>query len=109
MSRSPPLARRLYLAHHVSTALDIERGSEHDRLSLLQRPKRKPESENQPDQAHSHLTARMAGGSLADEGSTRFALSFAGPARVFWVNRSISGEMLTGLPSSPRTSRTDSR
>jgi hypothetical protein len=30
-------------------------------------------------------------------------------ARAFWVNRSISGDLLAGLPSSPRTSRTDSR
>jgi hypothetical protein len=26
-------------------------------------------------------------------------------ARVFWVNRSISGDLLADLPSSPRTSR----
>ena len=30
-------------------------------------------------------------------------------ARAFWVNRSISGDLPAGLPSSPRTSRTDSR
>src|SRR6266508_5812750 len=30
-------------------------------------------------------------------------------ARVFAVNRSIAGDLLTGLPSSPWTSRTDSR
>jgi hypothetical protein len=44
---------------------------------------------------------------MRDKGA--LATELSRKARVPWVNRSISGDLLEDLPSSPRTSRTDSR